>query len=236
MAPPNPPTSDVLPLPIAEVVLPEGHPQAGETLAIVAHVVTHRDGVLLFDTGVGEGNAEIEELFRPRRVPLEDALGAHGISMADVTAVANCHLHFDHSGQNARFPGLPIYAQRAEHAMIHAPGYTIAEWVDFAGATFELLDGEAEVAPGVRLIPTPGHSPGHQSLVVDTGNETVVVAGQALLTKAEWEGVSDPAVSGERGSWDEATYRASVRALLGLDPGRVHFAHDPAVWQRPTGV
>lgn len=228
-------TYDVLPLPVAELVLPHDHPQRG-TFAIVAHVVTHRDGVLLFDTGVGEGNAEIEELFHPRRIPLEDALAAHGISMADVTEVANCHLHFDHSGQNARFPGVPIFAQRAEHAMIHTPDYTIPEWVDFPGATYELLDGEAEVAPGVRMIPTPGHSPGHQSLVVDTGNETVVVAGQALLTKAEWEGVTDAAVSGEAGSWNEDAYRASVERLLTVDPDRVHFAHDPAVWQRPAGV
>ena len=229
-------TPDVLPLAVAEVVLPPGHPQAGEMLAIVAHVVTHRDGVLLFDTGVGEGNAEIDEVFRPRRVPLQVALAGHGISMADVTAVANCHLHFDHSGQNARFPGVPIFAQRAEHAMIHAPDYTIAEWVDFPRATYELLDGEAEIAPGIRVVPTPGHSPGHQSLVVAADAETVVVAGQALLTKAEWEGSSDPAVSGEVGSWDEDAYRASVARLLSLDPDRVHFAHDPAVWQRPAGV
>jgi N-acyl homoserine lactone hydrolase len=226
------PTCDVLPMMVAELVLPEDHPQAGETFAIVAHVVTHRDGVLLFDTGVGEGNAEIEELFHPRRVTLEDALAAHGVSIADVTAVANCHLHFDHSGQNARFRGVPIFAQRVEHEMIHTRDYTIPEWVDFPGATYELLDGQGEIAPGVRLIPTPGHSPGHQSLVVDTGDEMVVVAGQAVLSKAEWEGATDPALSGAVGSWDEGAYAASVSRLRALDADRVHFAHDPSVWRR----
>jgi N-acyl homoserine lactone hydrolase len=226
------PTCDVLPLPVAELVLPDDHPQSGETFAIVAHAITHRDGVLLFDTGIGAGNAEIDRLFHPRRVPLADALAAHGVSIADVTAVANCHLHLDHSGQNARFAGLPIFAQRAEYAMIHTPDYTIPEWVDFAGASYELLDGEAEIAPGVRLIPTPGHSPGHQSLVVDAGGETVVVAGQAVLSKAEWEGATDPAVSGAVGSWDEAAYAASVARLRALDADRVHFVHDPFVWRR----
>lgn len=152
--------------------------------------------------------------------------------MADITAVANCHLHFDHSGQNARFPGVPIFSQRNEHAMIHTPDYTVPEWVDFVGARYELLDGEADVAPGIRLIPTPGHSPGHQSLVVDAGVGTVVVAGQALLTRAEWEGAANEAVSGLAGSWDERAYADSVERLRALDPDRVHFVHDPAVWRR----
>jgi N-acyl homoserine lactone hydrolase len=81
--------------------------------------------VLLFDTGVGTGSAEVEALFSPRVTPIEDALAAHGISMADVTAVANCHLHLDHAGQNARFAGLPILVQAREWAMVHEPGYTV---------------------------------------------------------------------------------------------------------------
>ena len=49
--------------------------------------------------------------------------------------------------------------------------------------SYELLDGEAEVAPGLRLLPTPGHSPGHQSLVVETSAGTVVIAGQDTDTR-----------------------------------------------------
>jgi len=89
----------ILPLRLADVHLPESQPwPAGEPFPVVAHAVTHRDGVFLFDTGIGTGSAEVEELFSPERYPLEEALAAHGVAMADVTAVANCHLHFDHSG------------------------------------------------------------------------------------------------------------------------------------------
>lgn len=55
--------------------------------------------MFLFDTGVGTGNAEVDEYFDPRRRPLPDALGAHGISMADITAVGNCHLHSTTAGR-----------------------------------------------------------------------------------------------------------------------------------------
>ena len=91
-----------------------------------AHAIEHRDGIFLFDNGVGFGDAEVERTFAPRVTAIEDALAAHGISIADVTGVANCHLHFDHSGQNGRIPhGVPIFVQRAEWALVHEPGYTI---------------------------------------------------------------------------------------------------------------
>lgn len=226
--------ADVLPLLLAELELPEEERwPAGTPFPIVAHAVAHRDGVFLFDTGIGSGNAEVDEIVR-ERWPLERALGAHGIAMADVTAVANCHLHADHGGQNLLFPGRPIFAQRREWAMVHEPDYTVPEWVDAPGLSYELLDGEAEVAPGLRLVPTPGHAPGHQSLVVETPEGTVLVAGQAILTIAEWEGSTDERRSGEPPEGDERreAYAASAARLRAIDPIRVHFVHDPSVWER----
>ena len=225
----------ILPLRLADVHLPKSEPwPAGKPFPVVAHAVVHRDGVFLFDTGMGAGNAEVEELFSPERYPLEAALDAHGIAMADVTAVGNCHLHFDHGGQNGLFPGRPIFVQRRDWAMVHQPDYTVPEWVDVPGLTYEVLDGEAEVAPGLRVIPTPGHVDGHQSLVVQTPGGAIVVAGQAVLTLAEWEGATDAAVSGEPRDDDDRrdAYASSVRRLRALDPVRVHFVHDPAVWER----
>lgn len=227
--------ASILPLRLAELRLPEEERwPAGKPFPIVAHAVTHRDGVFLFDTGFGTGNAELDELFSPERYPIRDTLAVHGIAMADVTAVANCHLHADHSGQNGLFPGRPIFVQRREWAMVHEPDYTVPEWVDVPGLTYELLDGEAEVAPGLRLISTPGHAPGHQSLVVSTAAGTVLIAGQAVQTLAEWEGADDELLSGEPRAGDDRrdAYLASVARLRGLDAVRVHFVHDPAVWER----
>ncbi|MGZ5213022.1 MAG: MBL fold metallo-hydrolase [Actinomycetota bacterium] len=154
------------------------------------------------------------------------------MSLADVTGVANCHLHFDHGGQNVRIPtGVPIFVQRAEWAMVNEPDYTVPEWIDAPGLTYEVLDGEMEVAPGLRLIPTPGHTTGHQSLVLDAADGTVVLAGQAVQSRAEWEGATEPSASGVSTAPDPG-YPSSVERLRSFDPVRVHFAHDPAVWER----
>ena len=197
-----------------------------------AHAIVHRDGVFLFDNGCGFGNEEVTSTFTPRVTAIEDALAEHGISLADVTGAANCHLHFDHSGQNGRIPaGVPIFVQRAEWAKVHEPDYTVPEWIDVPGLTYEVLDGEIEVAPGLRLIPTPGHTAGHQSLVLDAEEGTVVLAGQAVQSRAEWEGATDPAASGAPEAADPR-YPSSVERLRALDPVRVHFAHDAAIWER----
>ena len=74
------------------------------------------------------------------------------------------------------------------------------------GLTYELVDGEIEVAPGLRLIPTPGHTPGHQSLAVATSEGTVVFAGQAVRSSAEWGGASGQESSGYPSAPDQDTY------------------------------
>jgi len=223
----------VVPFLVSELKLPEAEREllGVEWWPSYGHAVEHPDGIFLFDNGAGTGNAEVESIFSPRVRSVEGALEAVGISLADVTGAANCHLHFDHSGQNARLTGVPIFVQRAEWAKVHEPDYTVPEWIDVPGMTYELLDGEMEVAPGLRLVPTPGHTAGHQSLVLDADDGTVVLAGQALQSRAEWEGATEPSASGASTAADPG-YPASVERLRSFDPVRVHFAHDPAVWER----
>jgi len=115
----------------------------------------------------------------------------------------------------------PSYA----HAVIHRDGvFLFDNGVGFGNV-------EIDVAPGLQLIPTPGHTAGHQSLVLDSADGTVVLAGQALRSRAEWNGATEPSVSGASAAKD-AAYASSVELLRSFDPVRVHFAHDPAVWER----
>lgn len=224
----------IVPFLVSELRLPPGEQAilGVEWWPSYAHAVLHRDGVFLFDNGAGFGNAEIESTFSPRVTPLEDALAGIELAIGDLTGAANCHLHFDHCGQNARLRDVPIFVQRAEWAMVHVPDYTISEWVDVPGVHYEVVEGPTEVAPGIRLVPTPGHSPGHQSLVVDTAEGRVVLAGQAVQSRAEWEGITAVASSGHPDAPDPDAYAASVDRLRSLDPIRVHFAHDPSIWHR----
>jgi N-acyl homoserine lactone hydrolase len=228
--------AEVLPLHLADVTFPSGHPQEGEDGPVLGFAVRHSEGVLLYDTGVGSGNDEVDRYFLPRRRDLAEALASHGLSPDDVTAVANSHLHFDHCGGNLSFEGRPVYVRAAELQAAREPDYTIPEWVGFGRIEFVELDEETEpeLTPGVRLVPTPGHSVGHQSLIVQDEGGTVVVAGQAVYTLAEWEGSTDPRRSGADSSIDPLLYSESVRRLRRLDPARVLFSHDVESWDGPA--
>jgi N-acyl homoserine lactone hydrolase len=130
-----------------------------------------------------------------------------------------------------RLQGIPIFVQRREWTLMEDdPDHTVREWVDAPGLTYEVLDGETEVAPGIRIVPTPGHTAGHQSAVLETDEGIVVLAGQALQSRAEWEGATGGSVSGAPGS--APGYAGSIERLRELDPVRVHFAHDPSFWER----
>ena len=207
----------------------DDEPLAGQVGVVMAYVVRHREGVLLFDTGFGFGNAELDAYYRPRARRLTEVLAEKGIELGDIDALVNCHLHVDHAGQNALFPGVPIYVQPAEWEVALTTEHTILEWIDFPGARYEAIAGDHEVRNGIRVIATPGHTPGHQSLGVETADGLAILAGQAVYTAGEW--------AGDRAAWegrsrapDPDAYDHSVARLRGLRPTRVFFGHDRVGW------
>ncbi len=220
------PAIRIVPLHVADFVHPDESPLAGRPGIVMAYAVIHRDGVLLFDTGIGSGDLEVESAYRPTVHDLPDLLRSGGIEPDDVSAIANSHLHFDHAGQNGAFTGRPIHVQAVELEAAHATDYTIPAWVFVPGARYVPHDGEMEVVPGARLVPTPGHTPGHQSLLVDAAGGRTAIVGQAVYTRAEWDGSDDPAVSGLASAWDPDAYRRSVDTLRAFEPDVVLFGHD----------
>lgn len=223
---------EILPLHLSDVSFPASHPLAGGEGAIYGFAVRGAGGVVLFDTGVGYGHQWIDENYRPRNRRLIDVLREHGISPREILAGANSHLHFDHCGQNELLGRVPVYAQAAEYEATRGQNYTVREWVDFPGAAYQLLDGEREIAPGVRLLPTPGHTPGHQSLFVDTEGGPAVLAGQAVYSADEFEHIrTTDRLHGDDPPPDPDAYLASVQRLIALRPHTVYFSHDAAVWR-----
>jgi N-acyl homoserine lactone hydrolase len=199
---------------------------------VLGYVVEHPGGVLLVDSGMGS-HPEAEEHYRPRRRSLQTALAETGMSIEDVTAVANCHLHFDHCGGNPKLPGRPIFTQRIELEQARSDhDYTLPELIDAPGLAYEVLDGEVEVFDGVLIIPTPGHTAGHQSVVIRQGDGTIVVAGQSHDTSSEY-GAAVLAWRAHRQGHPPPlpTTPAWIDRLQQLDPRRVVFAHDHAVWE-----
>lgn len=200
--------------------------------AVYGYLVRHGNGLLLLDTGLGAGDEDTEAWYRPQRVPLPAALGARGVALSDVSVVVNCHLHFDHCGGNPLLAGRPVICQRNELATARAGDYTMEHLVDPPGVRYELLDGAAEIWPGVHVIPTPGHVDGHQSLVVECADGSVVLAGQSHDTASAWSADVLAATASALGHTQPLPVAPSwLPRLLAFDPKRVVFAHDAAVWE-----
>jgi N-acyl homoserine lactone hydrolase len=225
--------SDVMRVDLGTFVRPPEETGTGapRVEAVLGYVVRTPAGLLLLDTGLGEADEETEAWYRPRRVPIDAALRTAGVAPGDIDLVVNCHLHFDHIGGNPGFAGRPIFCQRNELETARTTDYTVPELVDFTGASYELLDGEAEIAPGVHVIPTPGHVDGHQSVVLECADGSVVLAGQSHDTASQWSADALAATAADRGHEPPLpTAPTWMSRLLDFDPKRVVFAHDGAVW------
>ena len=204
----------------------------GTALPVGAFLIKHPDGVLLFDTGLGDEYPVFDGLLAPTvRRSLEGALIASDVRPTDVKAVVNCHLHYDHAGGNPLFPGIPIVVQAREYDAAGQLAYLIPERVDFAGAELRLVEGQEEIMAGVRVVPTPGHTPGHQSLVIDDVEGPLVLAGQASYTAAEFVDPKREPARGYKTAWDQDAFLKSQAYLRGLKPQRVFFSHDERFWE-----
>ena len=221
-------SAEVIPLEMGTFSFP-GDELPGMQGVVVAYLVRHTGGLLLFDTGFGFGNAELDERYHPRPVRVADALRSVGVDPAEIDAVANCHLHADHAGQNATFPDIPMYVQAREWEIAHTTDHTILEWIDFDGSRYEQLDGDRRLSEDVTIVATPGHTPGHQSLAVHSTTGLVVLAGQACYTAAEWAGEETP-LEGRSRATDVEAYDRSIARLRGLASGVVRFGHDRTAW------
>jgi glyoxylase-like metal-dependent hydrolase (beta-lactamase superfamily II) len=225
-------TLDIVALPTGEFTFPRGEEYGGQTGLVVAYAIRHAGGVFLFDTGFAMPGPELDPFYghwdvRPK--PLPDVLANAGLDLGEISAIANCHLHLDHSGQNDRFPGVPIYVQPAEWDAAHEPDYTHLDSIDFPGAHYEHQAGDHEIAPGIRIFATPGHSPGHQSLVVETPDGPILLAGQAVYSHGEWQGIAG-ARQGATTARDGEAYARSIARLKALNPKRVLLGHDRQGW------
>ena len=178
----------------------------GDQWPVYGWAIATDRGTILVDTGMIDSTPELDAKWRPalRPWPAPD----------DVVAVVNTHLHFDHCGGNRRFAGIPTYVQRAELEAAVAPAY-IEEWVRFPGDSYVEVDGDAELFDGVSVLFTPGHSAGHQAVVVATEDGPTVLGGDVTYSMRELsDGTTPP-----------------ILRIHRLRPRRVYLAHHRAPWE-----
>jgi len=222
-------------------------------LALRCLLIEAPEALVLVDTGIGnKESTRFKDLYgvsnegEPTR--LEDAIRAAGFTPDDVDIVLDTHLHFDHAGGNTvllpdgavvpAFPRARYVVQAGELAFAHSANERIR--ASYLGHNFEpvsssglweLAVGEAEVTRGVRVLPTPGHTPHHQSVLVESDGETACFLADVCPTSAHlplpWIMGYDlePLVTLEskRGLWTRA--RSEGWLLV--------FEHDPEVpWGR----
>jgi glyoxylase-like metal-dependent hydrolase (beta-lactamase superfamily II) len=227
---------------LAQFELPDFHPEAPGTDAVHGFVVRDADVCILVDTGIGTGSDLIDRLYKPRRSSLEQTLAKVNVSISEITGVVNTHLHFDHCGNNSLFPGVPIFVQEAELAAAQQRRYTVRNWVDFPGAHYVPVRGAHSLSENLEIVPTPGHTPGHQSLLVRSQGYTDIIVGQAAYTASEYQlfcqhrspeqdEVLHRCVE-SNATWSREAYVASLEALARIHPYRAFFSHDQLVWTR----
>ncbi len=196
----------------------------GREWPVHGFVVTHPGGAALVDTGVG-GPAQLLSDWRVVNRTVADALADLDMTPADIGLVINTHLHFDHCGQNAVFRHAACYVQRAELDRAGRESPDLYAWFDFMNARFELLDGDAEVLPGLSVIATPGHTVGHQSVLVQSADGAAdLMIGDAAYTPRQYAGPPDADLPAGQAS-DPQAWRASLERIRAVGPERVHFCH-----------
>jgi glyoxylase-like metal-dependent hydrolase (beta-lactamase superfamily II) len=143
--------------------------------------IRYADGpVILVDAGLGPPGAPGAWEPVSGRLPFE--LGAAGIAPGDVTAIVMTHLHSDHVGwalpAYTPFPAARLVLQRADAvAFADELGDSLLADED----RLELLDSDAELGGGVRAVATPGHTPGHQCVVVSGDDERLIISGDLFV-------------------------------------------------------
>ncbi|HEX9310005.1 MAG TPA: MBL fold metallo-hydrolase [Gemmatimonadaceae bacterium] len=171
-------------------------------------LIEHPSGPILVDTGAGnKENAKFKDIYGIENegangeTLLEDGLRQIGVAPSDIALVINTHLHFDHAGGNTRigpdgslelsFPNATYVVKRGEYEYATQPNErTAASYFDrnyaplVSADKIEFVSREREIVKGIRVVATPGHTPFHQSILIESSGERALYLGDLVPTHA----------------------------------------------------
>jgi N-acyl homoserine lactone hydrolase len=212
-------------------------------IPIVGFLIETDDGQhVLVDTGMHRKHIEdpeatfrghpFGEFLTPIMTPEDDIvnrLAELNLTPDDIDILVSTHFHFDHAGNHADFGNARIVTQKIAYDFaIENPGAFPEDIWNLPHLKYEMLDGDVELLPGITLLHTSGHVPGHMSVVVRLPNTgTVVIAIDAIYIRENydrdnWAGMALPE-EGKRNA-------QRLVEIAERENGMLITGHDPAAW------
>ncbi len=163
-------------------------------------IITDRERILI-DTGIGELPEKYKKFHTMKRKPdegLRAQLQRYGLKPENIDVIINTHLHFDHCGNNKHFTNAKFYVQADELRYAYVPDRF--QKASYIRASFDVdvdympIQGSRKITENVSILPTPGHSIGHQSVVIRKDGKNYVYCGDAAPLRENLERRNIPGV------------------------------------------
>jgi glyoxylase-like metal-dependent hydrolase (beta-lactamase superfamily II) len=194
---PDIPVEDRLPFGFrTDILRRDGSLNEGVMVPVPVWLIQGADKLILIDTGLGDLD-EVSEMqsrygvdfvaTRSKDQDLVEGLARFGVTPEQIDIVVLTHLHFDHVGNNELFPNARFFVQKdelpqAQHpphfCMFYYPEYSYK--VDSIEDQLEVIDGDLELVPGIRLVKIGGHTPGCMVVMVETEVGTVCLTSDVM--------------------------------------------------------
>ena len=221
----------------------EGRPEGTMRAPIPSFLIEHKKGKVLFDTGLnpltlsdpegylGERLAKVTQVHFSEDATIERRLQSVDVDIASVDYVVNSHLHFDHCGCNCQACNAEVIVQQPEWdwaTQSESQGGYIREDYE-TGQTVKKINGEYDIFGdgSVVCFPSYGHTPGHQSLRVQTANGEYVLTGDACYLKKTLDEMALPGVMHDR---DQTIKSLEVFRRMQANGATIIYGHDPDFW------
>jgi len=214
------------------------------TVPVPAYLIEHAEGRVLFDTGLNIGvrqdklallgrDARNWEIDLPDGADIVSQLALLGLKPSDIRYVVNSHLHYDHFGGNNFFPDATTIVHAREWSAAQRPNTQAAGIYNPRNydriAAMREIEGECDLFDdgAVVVFPTPGHTPGHQSLRVKTANGSIVLAADCCYLKRTLDALHLPGSMYNREQMLQTL--EGLRRMQG-EGARIFYGHDPEFW------
>jgi len=212
---------------------------------VICYLVIGKDFNMMVDTGNPdeEWSAKYHHpLIQTEDMKPENAIKKYGVEPEDIDIIVNTHLHWDHCSNNDKFPNAKIYVQKKEIQFAISPLPTQYVYYESHQINmtpkfikdmnrFEVIDGDYDLADGIKLLFTPGHTPGFQSILVNTAEGKYIIASDTVGLLENWyENLTGglPTPSGIHINLE--SYYDSIQKLLSYD-AKILPGHDEAVFK-----